>query len=257
MSPKELFAWWWNDTRHPMGLLFLVYALVAGAQYGYAATLIPFFTAILVAGVVDLLIIRFQKGGWAFPSSGLVTGSIVGLVLSYQTALWLVAAVALIAILSKVVIAWHGKHYFNPANFGILLGTYLLGTHATWWGVSGGALGPIGLLVIILGGIFVVTRMRRGWIVIPFLLAYFGIRAALSPGDVLAEFLNSSALFFFATIMVIEPKTSPLRRIPQLAYGLLAGVLVALFSAVVHFGDFNVALAIANASVPLWNKLFK
>jgi len=241
------FKAWWYDVRHPMLFIFLAYALFAGFQSGFGV-LIPFFTALLVAGAADFLLIRYKTGGWAFPSSGLVTGSIVGLVTAYTLPLGMIAVIALLAIASKLI-AWKGRHFFNPANFGMLLGIYFLGASTAWWGASN-------LLLVLLGGLFVVSRQRRWWIVLPFFATYLLIRAIMY-GDIVGAFaeIAAPAIIFFATIMLIEPRTSPTRRIPQLAYGILAGALVVAFSFVP--GDLHLALAVANLSVPLLGKIFK
>jgi len=250
---RELWNWWWADPRHLVGFVLLVYAIVAGATIGYTTALTHYVVGVLVGGFADLLYIRFRTGGWAIPSSGLVSGSIVGIVTAFQTPLWLVAVIALIAILSKFI-TWKGRHLFNPANFGMLLGIYFLGAQTSWWGATS-------LIAVLLGGVFVVYRMRRWWIVLPFLLTYFLLRTGYyaTQGDVasvLVELAASSAVFFFTTIMLIEPKTSPLRRIPQLAYGILAAILAFSLSFISGSGDFHLALALANLSVPLLNRIF-
>ncbi|MBI4144774.1 RnfABCDGE type electron transport complex subunit D [Candidatus Woesearchaeota archaeon] len=255
MRLKEAWNWWWYDVRHPMGLLFFIYALVAGLDFGFAATLVPFLTAAITGGILDFFIDRYRNGYWGFPSSGLVTGSIIGLVMSHQSPLWLVMVVTLIAVLSKVIIQRKGYHPFNPANFGMLIGFYFLGSRSTWWGASN-------LWLVALGGLFVLWRQRKWWTAAPFLLVFFALRAATyaAAGDIagfMPELLASSAVVFFATIMLIEPKTSPARKWPSVAYAITCAALAFGLSFIVKSGDFHLALALSNLSVLLWNRIFK
>lgn len=255
MQLKDAWNWWWYDVRHPMGLLFFIYALVAGLDFGFSATLIPFLTAVIVGGIVDIFVDRYRNGTWGFPSSGLVTGSIVGLILAYQSPLWLVVIITLIAVLSKVVIQWKSWHPFNPANFGLLLGFYFLGAGTSWWGASN-------LLLVTLGGVFVLWRMRKWWTALPFLAVFFALRATtyVVAGDIagfMPELLASSAVVFFSTIMLIEPKTSPARKWPSVAYGITCAALAFGLSFVAKSGDFHLALALSNLSVFVWNRIFK
>jgi Na+-translocating ferredoxin:NAD+ oxidoreductase RnfD subunit len=248
---RELWNWWWRDPRHLVGLVLLVYAIVAGATIGYATALSHYAVGVVVGGLADLLYVRFRAKRWAIPSSGLVSGSIVGIMTAFQSPLWLVAVIALLAILSKFI-TWQGKHVFNPANFGMLLGIWFLGAQMDWWGATS-------LIAVLIGGIIVLWRMRRWWIAVPFLIVFFGLRAIYyaSQGDVtsvLVEITASSAVFFFTTIMLIEPKTSPLNRKRQVVYAIIAAVLAFWFTFIPRSGDFHLALALANLSVPFLNR---
>lgn len=247
MNLRELWVWWWYDVRHPIGLIFLIYALIAGAQFGYAATLIPFFVAVIVGGIADALLIRRKIGAWGFPSSGLVTGSIVGLLTAHTLPLWLITLIVLIAIASKFI-AWKGNHVFNPANFGMLMGIYFLGAQTTWWGAYS-------LIAVLLGGLFVVYRQRRWWVVVPFFATFFLLRLTAVGLEGAWIELTAPALIFFATIMLIEPRTSPTMKWPRLIYGILAGALVVVLATVP--GDLHLALALANLSVPVLRHFFK
>ena len=85
-----------------------------------------------------------------WPASALLTGNGVAFVLRVpgtehgdwwsMHGWWIFAGTAAVALLSKYVITFRGRHVFNPSNFGLVLCFVLLGPeHAPtrspfWWG---------------------------------------------------------------------------------------------------------------------------
>ena len=131
------------------------------------------------------------------------------------------------AMASKYIVAAHGKHLFNPAAFGVALTALLLDHPATWW-VAGNL--PL-LPVVLVGGLLVLRKLRRFEMAGLFMLAALATTlATTAPADyamVLTEMFGSSPLLFFAFIMLTEPLTAPTRRLPQLAFAAIVGVLFA------------------------------
>lgn len=149
--------------------------------------------------------------------------------------LFLTAAGGL-AISSKFILAIRGKHIFNPAAVAVALTAAGAGQAASWW-VGTTAMLPF----VLIGGLLVVRKIRRGQMVLSFLVAatistlLVGVidhHALL--GSLKTTALHSS-LFFLAFVMLTEPQTSPATKGKQRWYGVLAG---ALFSPQIHI--FNV-----------------
>lgn len=143
----------------------------------------------------------------------------------------LLAAAGILAIASKFLVNYNGRHIFNPAAFGaVVLG--LLGLmQASWW-VGNEVMWPI-LLVF---GLLVVRKIRRFSMFLTFVgasLLTFAVVAALDgqDGQEVAESLRyvitSSPLLFLGTIMLTEPSTMPARRYHQMIFGALVGVMYA------------------------------
>jgi len=79
-------------------------------------------------------------------------------------------AAGIIAVASKYLIRWRGKHIFNPANFGLIIVSLLFG--AAW--ISPGQWGQatlFALLLLALGGI--VTGKAKRWDVSLSLLVFY------------------------------------------------------------------------------------
>lgn len=139
--------------------------------------------------------------------------------------LFLTAAGGL-AIASKFIIAIRRKHIFNPAAVAVALTAAGAGQSASWW-VGASSLLP----VVLIGGLLVIRKTNRGWMVSSFLVATTASTLVLSVighhvvlSTLKATTLHSS-LFFLAFVMLTEPLTSPSTRRQQLLYGGLAGLL--------------------------------
>lgn len=145
-----------------------------------------------------------------------------------------------LAIGSKYVLRWKGKHIFNPANFGLVIVSLLFG--AAWispgqWGAA-----PIlGLLLLCMGG--VVTGKAKRWDISLALLGFYAaliFGRAIWLGDPLAiplHQMQSGALLIFAFFMISDPKTTPDRRLGRVIFA----ALVASVGFFIQFGLYNSA----------------
>lgn len=166
-----------------------------------------------------------------------------------------------IAVGSKYVLLWRGKHIFNPANFGLVIVS--LAFAGAWispgqWGAA-----PIfALLLLGLGG--VVTGKAKRWDVSLALLGSYAVLLfgrAIWLGDPLAiplHQMQSGALLIFAFFMISDPKTTPDAR----AGRLLFAVLVASVGFAIQFGLHNsagiiLALILCAPTVPLIDHFFR
>lgn len=146
--------------------------------------------------------------------SALITSLSLSLLLRADRPSTMVLAGSL-AILSKFIFNNNGKHWFNPANFGIII--TLLVTPDAWvspgqWGADWWYLA----LFIGTGGI-VLGRVGRWDTSMAFLIAYTGLEAARNlwlslPWDVYAHKLMSGSLLLFALFMITDPRSIPNAR---------------------------------------------
>ena len=116
------------------------------------------------------------------------------------------------AIASKFLFRHHNKHFFNPANFGIICALTL--TNDAWvspgqWGTDWWYL----LLFLGLGGV-VLKQVGRWDTSIAFLLFYGSLEAARNfwlgwSGDVWQHQFMSGSLLLFALFMLSDPRSIP------------------------------------------------
>jgi Na+-transporting NADH:ubiquinone oxidoreductase subunit NqrB len=188
------------------------------------------------------------------PLSALITSLSLTLLLRTDS-LGIAALAACIAIGSKFLIRFRGKHVFNPANFALIV--LSLTTSHAW--LSSGQWGNTTLLAFGLAclGFLVLTRARRAETTIAFLGSYalLLLGRALWLGDPLSiplHQLQSGALLLFAFFMISDPKTTPDHALGRLMYGLLVATLAFGIQFALHEPHGPViALILCSPCVPL------
>lgn len=137
---------------------------------------------------------------------------------------WVHPLAASLAIGAKFVIRVRGKHVFNPANLGVMLGLLVL--PGAWispgqWGTD---LAVVGWIIAL--GMIVSARAARFDVSIAFIVTFaslLALRVLLlgQPLGVLAHQLSSGALLLFTFFMISDPMTTPDRRAVRIAYAML------------------------------------
>lgn len=202
---------------------------------------------------------RFIAGVPFDPLSPLITAFSLCLLLRTSSPEYLVLG-AVLAIGSKFVLRFDGKHIFNPGNFGVA--AMLLFTNAAWispaqWGSKTWA-----AFLFICLACLVLSRAKRADIAIAFLGSYVAILLvrALYLGDPVAipmKQMQSGALLLFTFFMITDPKTTPDRRSARILFA----VMVAAAGAWLQFAYYlpqglMYALFFASPLVPLLDRLF-
>jgi ferredoxin-NADP reductase/Na+-translocating ferredoxin:NAD+ oxidoreductase RnfD subunit len=141
---------------------------------------------------------------------------------------------ALLAMASKFILGLWRQHIFNPAAIAVLFTAVALGDTASWW-VGSGSMVPVTLL----GGFLIMRKIRQEQMVGAFLLAALlatcvaSVALGASLTGALRTLALDSPLFFFGSIMLTEPLTSPPTQGRRRIYGALVG---ALFIPQAHLG---------------------
>lgn len=160
-----------------------------------------------------------------------------------------------IAITIKFFVDWKGSPIVNPAAAGILISAGIgvaFGMElpfVSWWGASFWSL-PIGVpasLLLLAVWIFGGFAVWRKWpIFMSFLLVYAGLYFLRVGAEGLQFTYTDSFIYFFASVMLPEPKTSPFLPWKQVAYGSLAAITMAGFSQLGIFAPELFAILAAN-----------
>ncbi|MGB5332458.1 MAG: RnfABCDGE type electron transport complex subunit D [Woeseiaceae bacterium] len=227
---------------------FGVVALDFGIHWQNAVTIIATALAMQFLGTLYAKLPRFD------PLSPLITSLSLTLLLRTDEVA-LAAAAAALAIGSKFLIRFHGKHVFNPANMALV--TLMLASDQAW--VSSGQWGSaaIGAFALACLGFLVLTRARRAETTIAFLLIYASLLfgRAVWLGDPLAipmHQIQNGALLIFAFFMISDPKTTP----NSAAGRVLFAAVVAVIAFIIQFTFYEpngpiLALIISAPAVPL------
>jgi len=214
------------DIYITMIIVLSILAAINMLNFGIMNTLPQLVVAIVVAALVEALWDRFKMKKWQYSKSAIITGIFIGSLLDPGQVLYVPAAAALIAILSKQLIRLKMRHFFNPTLFSLLIVTVLFRTSIGWWSSANM---PATLAL----GLFISVKYRRLGLTLPFLLTYFLIGVLLNPAVItinglttsLLNMLNDTALMFFVFFMLVEPKTSPFSRRGRMIYGPVVAVL--------------------------------
>jgi Na+-translocating ferredoxin:NAD+ oxidoreductase RnfD subunit len=219
--------------RTPKGLLIIVLAiLVALAAPSEGIKLVGpgLASSIIVAGLIDVLVLREIRNCWEFPSGAVLTGVIVAMILTPQEPWYVAACTSAVAIVSKYILRTRSANVFNPAALALVFTFYLFNTGQSWWGALPDA-APLALVVLFVTGAFVADRVNK----IPLVLIFLGVYFALftltaflaNPGKVAEVFRapDLHAVLFFAFFILTDPPTSPVKYADQFTYGVIVAIV--------------------------------
>ena len=188
---------------------FLVYGLF---QLNWDSDLARICSILIATFLSQGLIVIWKKLPWnSFKSAGITA---LGLCLLLHTDnVWIAALGGVLAIFSKAILRFRGRHYFNPANFGLMLS--ILITQQAW--VSPGQWGNETIMVFFFSAAALMVLLKVGRLdtSITFLLVLFGLeflRTVLFLGwgpDVLMHQFTNGSLLLFIFFMITDPKTTP------------------------------------------------
>lgn len=247
-SMKSVLSYFQKDARNFQLIFlsaFLVFGLVQLEWESDALRVAVIFTTTLVSQV---LIILWKKIPWNSLKSAGITALGLSLLLHTDSP-WVAALGAALAIFSKVFLRFKGRHYFNPANFGLMV--VILITSQAW--VSPGQWGNETIMVFFFSAAALMVLMKVGrldtsitFLGVLFFLEYTRTVTYLGwEPDVLLHQFSNGSLLLFTFFMITDPKTTP--RSPQ------ARIIWAVVLAVLSFFA-NHWLYLSAA--PLWILLF-
>lgn len=210
-SSRRLSRFFRGDNRY-LPPIFITSILIAGnLSFGllesFSRTALAIATSMAFEIALTLLIYR------KFPhlASAYITGISVGILIR-SPAFWPYALCSAIAITSKYVVRWRGRHLWNPSNFAIsamllLLPEYVAALSIQW----GNSIWP--MLVVWVLGAAIVLRVKRFHItatyVVCFVILSF-VRSFVTGHPFLAEVAPITGAMYqlFIFFMITDPKTT-------------------------------------------------
>jgi Na+-transporting NADH:ubiquinone oxidoreductase subunit NqrB len=188
------------------------------------------FSLILSCCLTQLVLsslVKSTENPWLTLKSALITSLGLSLLLRADRVSTMILAGCL-AIASKFIFTVERKHWFNPANFGIMAA--LLLTPDAWvspgqWGNDWWYL----LLFIGMGGV-VLQRVGRWDTSVAFLGSYAGLEIARNiwlglPPDVCIHKLMNGSLLLFALFMITDPRSIPNARSTRIIWSIAIAIL--------------------------------
>ncbi|MDL5350781.1 flavodoxin reductase [Microbacterium sp. zg-YB36] len=208
-----------------------LFGVVVPSPLELVATLVVLAAA---CSLVDAGAQRLLKLPWRVESS-LITAHILLFVLRPSEEvlpLLGIAAAGAVASLSKYLLAWRGRHIFNPAAVGATVVTIAGIGDSAWWVGS-----PYLALPVLLIGTIVLLRTEKVRIIAVFWLIAVAVavvrtvvqyqQAGLDVAglDIVWQIVTASPFLFLGAFMLSEPLTMPPRRWQQLTVAAIVGVL--------------------------------
>lgn len=158
------------------------------------------------------------------------------------------ALVAVVAGVSKFLLAFRGRHLFNPAAVAALIIGLTGLTSTVWWVAS-----PLLLPFVAAGAVLVLQRSRKLLLGAAFVLLSVALVVVqllafgTDPASALATALTSYPIVFLAGFMLSEPITLPPRRWQQLTEAVIVAVAFSVpFNLGVLYSTPELALVIGN-----------
>ncbi|MHB1921682.1 MAG: RnfABCDGE type electron transport complex subunit D [Chitinophagaceae bacterium] len=214
-------------------LLLLIGQLSFGMldNYGYLVA------SICTSIVTEILLARFLLGTWKNLSSAYITGISVGILIR-STMVWPYIITSVLAIVSKYVLRYKGKHLWNPSNFGVSWMLFMapmdVAGLSTQWGSN-----FLSLAVIWVLGLLIVFRAKRLHVTLTYVISFLilaYVRSLIVGDTFLAEVspLTGPMYQLFIFFMMTDPPTSVSTKRGRI----LVAILVALVEFILRLNSF-------------------
>src|SRR3989442_3341702 len=201
------------DSRYPVSFLITLILVLGEARYGILGGYDRLATALGVCIATELVLSRLLYGAFANVASAYITGISLALLIKPRAdLLWPFALGGFLAIASKYVLRYRGRHLWNPSNFAIsvllLVAPASVAILSRQWGndLATNA-------VIWCFGLLIVSRVRMLHVTLTYVACFVALAALrhwIGGGPLLAEIAPITGpmyqLFIFFTIT--DPKTT-------------------------------------------------
>jgi Na+-transporting NADH:ubiquinone oxidoreductase subunit NqrB len=250
-----------RDPRLHLAAVIVSLQVLGQVAFDFRLSIAQILVSLLTCAVLEVGIAFARQHVIMWPASALLTGNGVAFVLRVPGTehgdwwslhgWWIFAGTAAVALLSKYVIKFRGRHVFNPSNFGLVLVFLLLGPERAdpldlWWGPMTAWM-ALALTIIVVGGLAILSRLRLLELAVGFWLAFAaGIGLLAASGHQMTarwhlgaiegwEFWRvlvfSPEILVFLFFMITDPKTIPERRPGRRVYAVGIGLLAVLLIA--------------------------
>lgn len=221
--PRRVLHEWkvpsWSDPRWPFAGLLTLYCILGFLFFGFNRTPSQMFFIMGSGAVLDVALTWLVRREKVLPLSAWISCASLAILLNYSKHSAILFLPVLLAIGSKHLLTFEGRHVFNPSMFGVSVSLLVGGeviTAAPAYQWAGSSL-TVTFFLITAALLLFVLRIGRGWLVVSFFLFYAlntGIRAWIMRHHLPAEMLFIGTLttppfYLFSLYMITDPGTSP------------------------------------------------
>jgi len=187
--------------------------------------------------------------------SAIITGLILALIfgpLEVASQAHIAVVLAGIAMASKYILAFKHRHFFNPAALTAVIAWPIIGESASWW-IGSWHFAPL----VALGGSLVTHKTGRQVMVVALLgtiITSSAVKSFFGSGEIgdLDQIINPlihSPILFFATVMLLEPVTSPSNRRQQAVYAVIVGLVLSWLPSIISGFQQGFELALLTGNI--------
>ena len=232
------------DPKYLIVFLITLVLVVGEARYSILGGYNRLATTLGICVATEVFLSWFLRGRIVNISSAYITGISLALLIKPQAnMLWPFALGAFLAIASKYVLTYRGRHLWNPSNFAIalllLLASSSVAVLSHQWGNDLGT-----NLVIWAFGLVIAWRARVLHVTLTYVacfLAFATVRHLIVGGPLLAEIAPITGPMYqlFVFFMVTDPRTTVSTRRGRM----LVVSIVALVETIIRLaGDFQIGV---------------
>jgi len=243
-APARTFVASAIDPRYLIVFLITLVLVLGEARYGILGGYDRLATTLGVCVVTEVVLSWWLRGKIANLASAYVSGISLSLLTKPQAnILWPFALGAFLAIASKYVLTYRGRHLWNPSNFAIALMVLVASDSVAILSHQWGNDLRINLVIWVFG-LIIASRAK----VLHITLAYVGcflvlalVRNLIVGGPLLAELAPITGPMYqlFVFFMVTDPRTTVSTRRGRI----IVVAIVALVEALIRLaGDFQLPL---------------
>jgi Na+-translocating ferredoxin:NAD+ oxidoreductase RnfD subunit len=220
------------ENRYLPPIFITLILLVGQVSFGVLESFTRTLLAIGIAMLFELVLSRLVYHKYPVLASAYITGISVGILIR-SPEFWPYALTSAIAITSKYVIRWRGRHLWNPSNFAIcamlLLAPEAIATLSIQWGNT---VWP--MLVVWALGAFITWRVKRFHITATYVASFVvlaGVRTLITGHPFLAEVAPITGPMYqlFIFFMITDPKTTVKSKTGQCVVAFLVAVAEMMF----------------------------
>jgi Na+-translocating ferredoxin:NAD+ oxidoreductase RnfD subunit len=229
----ERWGWlWprWNDPRIPFAAILTLYGVLGFSFFGFNRSPAQMALIVVSGSVLDAGLGWLLRRERVVPLSGYISCCSLALLLNYSHSSWLLLLPVWLAIGSKYVLTFEGRHVFNPSMFGVatsLLFTRELITAAPAYQWANGEV-ALSAFIVMAALVLFFFRVGRTWLVLSFLGFYalqtalraYILRHHLPPEVLFLGTLGAPSFFIFTFYMITDPGTSPKTPRAQVLFAL-------------------------------------
>jgi Na+-translocating ferredoxin:NAD+ oxidoreductase RnfD subunit len=243
-----------KDPRLFMIGILIIYTVIGHTILAFDQSWGQAFTTIGIACLCDVVVNYWKTKQIVVPASGLITGMGLGLLL-VSTPWWPYIVAPILAIISKLLFNFRGKHMFNPSNFGLTVLLLLFPSTVTALAAQWSGSLLMVMTIVVIGG-FTTFRVSRWDLVMSFLVG-FAIMAVVQQ-----LFTNRGAAFVFGPMigaafqlftlsMLTDPKTTPDTRRMRVIFGFALAALDGILRILDVQHSLFIALLFVSATSPV------